>query len=214
MLGLGTIGTSASHVCLCDCACVTACAFVFVAWPDRRLTTCVVDVVWSVVWCCSCDAPSSCALVWVLVWQLATTPPPGQYVQLSCYMNECCAVRLDGVVVCWGGQLGEEEIPFMEFGDGDTFIQVAVGNQFVCGIKVRCGLCRCASTAQGTLYSRHVPCLTSWVCSVVAGNDAGQVLGSCQDPPVGTDQRGSRYARRWVRCSLSPALLVKETGET
>jgi hypothetical protein len=61
-------------------------------------------------------------------------------VQLSCSHHECCAVRLDGVLLCWGGALGEADIPAMEFGEGEKYIQVAVGREFFCGIKVGRGV--------------------------------------------------------------------------
>jgi hypothetical protein len=72
----------------------------------------------------------------VRMLQQASTPPPGQYLQLSCHDDECCAVRMDGNIVCWGGSL-DEETPNVVYHDSEKFIQVALGKGFFCGIKVR-----------------------------------------------------------------------------
>ena len=48
-----------------------------------------------------------------------------------------CAVRLDGVVVCWGHADGGEEVGTIERpGGGLEFTQVTTGRQFDCAVDV------------------------------------------------------------------------------
>ena len=68
--------------------------------------------------------------------QGVTVAPPGQYVQVSCHTDECCGVRTDGRLLCWGG-FTPEGAGFVMHGEQDRFTQVSVGNNFFCAIKVR-----------------------------------------------------------------------------
>jgi len=145
----------------------------------------------------SCGQSHSCAIAadgtlscWGSPLSGGTLPPAGQYVQLSCFDSECCAIRLDGILVCWGGSLHEADIPFMEFGEGEKYLQVAVGKEFVCGIKettlLRCwGSPGIVSGVPTTMEAVMVSAGKRDVCAVGALDSKLVCWGGDLKPPTG-----------------------------
>ncbi len=65
------------------------------------------------------------------------TPPSGSYTSIASNGHRSmCAIRTNGWIHCWGGDLGEGYPP------GGTYKQIAVGNGFACAVRTD-GQLRC-----------------------------------------------------------------------
>ncbi|EMD24767.1 phosphorylase family protein [Amycolatopsis azurea] len=66
----------------------------------------------------------------IACWVGKVTPPPGRYKAISLGRGDLCAVRDDGVVNCWGLDLGEAAVP-----PQGKFTAVSRGSRHACALR-------------------------------------------------------------------------------